>query len=675
MTPLRLLTLVLAVCALATLGGKCARPIATALCVTPLAADEPLCNPSDVESIWTTSHRGSYAQASSPAPGPEAGVPVTAAHVVVPGTPIALGFSNAYADGGTAVWGTPLGLNGEVIKLSHDPFEVIDIYVPAERETDPPAYALGISGAYNAVDRDGRLIVGRTRFIEVYEDSVPGDRSSPVVLNKREFLPDSFFCRASDVVAGMALTFDDHLAFVTEQSVLGVIPRDPDLMTADNLVSASLNGADCADGGVADADLETVSNSIAADENGGIYVVTSEAMYKFHFDGTTLSELWRAEYEAGDGQSSIRLGKGSGSTPSLMGTRADDDRFVVITDGQDLMHVVLMWRDEIPTGWQPLAPGKDPRIACEYPVTFGDPAATASLSEQSVLVRGYSTVVVNNRLADDSIFDGQPAILRNLFAAFEGGNPDQAPQGLERIDWDPATRSCHSVWANAEVSIPNGIPTMSQASGTIYGIGLRDEIFGLEGVDFETGASELFVPGDATTCPQQVFDNMSPLIALLVTPLIERMPHSCENSFYAGTTVGPDGAVYTGTWAGVSKYTPAHTTPTPAIEQARAGLGQGSDLTDRALAALPGDPLRAAHWAERGSLQLNASVGAFEAAFVEGDVGLLQLWQLGVANHSRRQLQHVQALLSSPDLTPSELDEAEQILSHVSMRLAISSAF
>jgi len=675
MTPLRLLTLALAVCALATVGGKCARPMATDLCVTPLAQDEPLCNPSDVESIWTTSHRGSYAQASSPTPGPEAGTAVTAEHVVVPGTPIALGFSKPYADGGVAVWGTPLGLNGEVIKLSHDPFEIIDVYVPAEREPNPPAYTLGISGAYNAVDRDGRLIVGRTRFIEVYEDSVPGDRSSPVALNKREFLPDTFFCRASDVVAGMVLTYDGYLAFVTAQSVVGVIPRDPALMSADNLVSASLNGADCQDGSVTDADLETVSNSIAADENGGIYVVTSEAMYKYHFDGTTLSQVWRAEYEAGDGQSSIRLGKGSGSTPSLMGTRADDDRFVVITDGQDLMHVVLMWRDEIPQGWQPIAPGKDPRIACEHPVTFGDPTATTSLSEQSVLVRGYAAVVVDNQLVDDSIFDGLPAILRNLFAAFEGGNPEQAPHGLERIDWDPQTQTCHSVWANSTVSIPNGIPTMSQASGMVYGIGLQNELFGLEGVDFETGTSELFVPGDATVCPQQVFDNMNPLIAGLVGPVIERLPQSCENSFYAGTTVGPDGAVYTGTWAGVSKYTPASTSPTPSIEQARAGLGQGRDLADRALSALPADAARSAHWAERGALQLNATVVAFEVALADGDVGILQLWQMAVASRSRHELQEVQALLTNPDATPAELNEAAQVLQHVSARLAIASAF
>ncbi|MBW2225496.1 MAG: hypothetical protein JRF54_15120 [Deltaproteobacteria bacterium] len=127
---------------------------------------------------------------------------------------------------------------------------------------------------------------------------------------------------------------------------------------------------------------------MAVDENGGIYVVTSAAMYRFNWDGSALTLGWRAEYEvAEEVPSPIRLGPGSGSTPSLMGTNADDDRFVVITDGQALMNLVLFWRDEVPADWEPIAPGKDPRIACEIPVDFGT-GATEAISEQSVAVRG-----------------------------------------------------------------------------------------------------------------------------------------------------------------------------------------------------------------------------------------------------------------------------------------------
>lgn len=490
------LSVTLSVAAVVLLAGICQQPgpvPGPALCFTPLADFEPLCNASLADSEWGTSHRTSYAQASAAAPGPAASDNVTASHLVLPGVPISLDFTRRYPDGGYAIWGSPLGLDGAVAKIDFDTWTVIDSYIPAEREVSPPDYTAGISGAYNAVDADGHFIVGRTRFLEVYADSIPGDRMSPIGLVKREFLPDAFFCRGTDVVAGMTLTYDDHVALITEEAVIGVIPRDPAQMTAANLQSISINGADCADTNVLREDLEIVSNSIAADEDGGIYVVTSHAMYKFQWDGTTLSQAWQASYEVGTGMSSIRLGAGSGSTPSLMGTAVSDDRFVVITDGQDVMHLVLFWRDGIPADW-PGLPGKDPRIACEVPVTFGDPSASETLSEQSVNVRGYSAVLVNDLLQDESVFDGQVPIIRNLLSALEGGNPAQAPYGAERIDWDPVTRTCNTVWTNTTVSLPNGIPSMSEATGLFYALGQRNGVWGIEGLDFATGASLVWAP-------------------------------------------------------------------------------------------------------------------------------------------------------------------------------------
>ena len=101
-----------------------------------------------------------------------------------------------------------------------------------------------------------------------------------------------------------------------------------------------------------------------------------------------------------------------------------------------------MWRDRIPEDWQPIAPGKDRRIACEVPVTFGDPAATSSSSEQSVLTSGYASLVVNNKLKNEAAFAGLPPAQRQIAAALAGQDPLNAPYGMERIDWDPATRTC-----------------------------------------------------------------------------------------------------------------------------------------------------------------------------------------------------------------------------------------
>jgi hypothetical protein len=673
---LRRFALPLALTATLLLGSKCPpRPSPPEPCLTPLADDEPLCNPSAVDSPWGTTHRASYAQASSPFAGPAPGQTVVAEHVNLPGVPIGLDFTSPYEDGGVAFWGSPLGLEGAVVKIDNEPFEIIDLYIPAEREPDPPSFAAGISGAYNALDREGRFIVARTRFLEVYADSIPGDRSSPIGLVKREFLPDSAFCRADDNVAGMVLTYDDHVAFVTEEAVLGVIPRDPDEMTAANLQTISVNGADCDDSSVPREDLEIVSNSLAADEDGGIYLVTSESMYKFRLAGGALSLEWQADYEAGDGGvSAIRLGPGSGSTPSLMGTALEDDRFVVITDGQDLMHLVLFWRDEIPTDWTPL-PGRDPRIACEFPVTFGDAAATESLSEQSVLVRGYAAVVVNNLLQDESQIPPLP-IIRNAVAALLGGDPEVAPFGIERIDWNPETRGCQSVWANDQISIPNGIPGMSQATDLFYGIGQRDGVWGLEGVDFDTGGSRLFAPASVTECSQEVIDGLNPLLLFFVADLLERLPGSCENSFFAGTEVGPGGAIVTGTFQGASKYTPDFALEVPDLAKAGAGVRQGIDLADRALADLPDDVAGAWNATQRGVTQLDATLRAFESALHAGEgppILTIARKTLTLGAKVKFELAHHQ--LTGPGVGPMEAGRAAALVESARALLTTADAF
>jgi hypothetical protein len=505
--------------------------------------------------------------------------------VDLPGTPIQLQFSAPYEDGGIAVWASLLNTadSRAVVKLDHGTGEIIDAYLPAEREDDPPEPAAGgITGAYSILDRDGRLIVGRQRSFEVYEDSVPGDRFSPIALVTRFELPDAAFCRDDDVLVGASMTYDGEVAFATEQGVVGVLPRRPEAMDPASVVTISLNGDDCTRTAVPTEDLETVSNSIAVDEDGGIYVVTSRRMHRVQRrpGADDLSVAWTAPYESGGTGSAIRLGAGSGSTPSLMGTAEDDDRFVVITDSQDPMHVVLFWRDEIPDGWEPVRSDADERIACEFPVTFGDPDAQATLSEQSVLVRGLATVHVNNRITDESVTAGLPPVLASARAALEGGDPAQAPAGIERIDWDPETRECTSVWANPDISIPNGIPTMSATTDLFYGVGLREGRWGIEAIDFETGEPATWFPAANEPCTETALGGVEPAQRAALDQIVERLPLSCENSLYAATEVGPDGTIYTGTLFGVTSHVPTDPLDPPPFEHAAPAGGDGSDDSD-----------------------------------------------------------------------------------------------
>lgn len=619
------------------------------MCLTPLIEDEPLCSPALSPSEWPISHRGAYAQGSSPFPGPTPSATVQAEHLLLPGPPITLAMSPTYTDGGTALWGSVLGLTGAIVKIDHPTFSVVDTYVPADEEVDPPAIPLGVSGAYSVADRSFNFILGRADFVEIFRDSVAGDRSSDIELAKRMFLPANAFCRDSDLLVGGVMLPDGMLAFATEQAVVGVIPSDIDNMTAANVQTLpSENGADCTDPSIADEDLETVSNSLAADENGGFYMVTDAAVIKYQWDGTTLQKIWRAAYTSDPPFSLLRLGPGSGSTPSLMGTAHDDDRFVVITDGQELMHLVLMWRDEIPSGWSPIAPGKDPRIACEVPITFGDPSATRSLSEQSVLVRGFSAVVVNNLLTSEEGLDTGFPIINPAIAALEGGNPAVAPRGIERIDWDPESQTCVKVWTNTEISLPNAIPTMSAATDLMYAIGQRDGVWGLEAIDFATGESASFDPSALAACPQEVIDLIAPtILAPFLLPALERLPASCENSFFAATEVGPDGTIYTGTFQGVSRFVPDAVFETPPRRNAVAGVRQGLDLGNRGRMALGADVAAARDAVGRAQIQLDAAATAITTA--SGDGGLDASSAAGATTHVDSAITHLAAAEAALD--------------------------
>jgi hypothetical protein len=583
-------------------------------CLMPLAFEEPLCNPTYDDTLWPGSHRGSYAQGSAAGPGPAPGAVVTPEHVELAGAPIIASFSEPYADGGRAVWATILGIAGTILKLDHDTFQIIDEFVPTG-VTIP----LGVSGAYNAIDSAGNFIVARTDFISVYGDSIPGDRFSPIELKRRVFVfPNQALCNSSDFIAGMSLTYDGHIAFVTELGNVFVIPVDAEQADVIGSIPVISTNPNCA---TADpATLELVSNNIATDENGGIYVVTSGAMYRFDWDGTSLSQAWRVPYDSDPNVSPIRLGPGSGQTPSLMGTKEDADRFVVIADGQALMNLLVMWRDDIPPGWQPIAPGKDPRIACEVPIRFGDPSATLAISEQSIAVRGYASIVVSDVLTNPTIVDPSSfnaGVAQNLVSALEGGQPAKAPVGMERVDWDPLTQTCSTIWANPTVSIPNGIPSISEETRLVYGIGQRGGQWGVEALDFDTGNSLLWAPGGTGFCDPALIAIARSLPAVDALLDEEVVPGSgvtldetsCENSVYAATTVGPDGSIYTGTFFGMSKYSP-DVVPAPSESvRAHAGVDQALDLLARAQTAFGvGGPSAARDFVGRAYKQVSATV-------------------------------------------------------------------
>jgi hypothetical protein len=530
-----------------------------ASCRQPKGKWEPPCNPALAQSPWSASHRSSYAQASSPYRSVESD-DVRSQHLDLPGIPISIQFSSKYDDGGRVAWGSLIdGADRRALfKVDAESGKIIDVYVPSERENESPpsSGAAGITGAYNILDRSNHFIVPRLTWFDVYADAKKGRSHSPIELKKRFVLPDEILCGADDKLVGAVMTYDGYIAFVTENGVVGTIPRKLSQMNEKNLETVSLNGSRCATADDPDANLQTVSNNIAADENGGIYVVTSKRMVRVNHDPETgdLAKAWSSPYNAGSDVSEIRLGEGSGSTPTLMGTGRKQDKFVVITDGQDLMHLDLFWRNGVPKKWDGLGNDHPRRMACEYPVTFGDPNADVSLSEQSVAVRGYGTLNVNNLLKYE-FPDGLPAVLLNALAALRGGDPAATPHGAERIDWNPKTQRCHSVWANGRVSIPNGIPSISEGSKLAYGMRLKGDEWGVGGLEWKNGHSSFWAASPGGPCSDTALGYLEDSGTLpILGPVIEEIPNSCENSFYAATEIGPKRSIWTGTFLGLTRY-------------------------------------------------------------------------------------------------------------------------
>ena len=413
------------------------------------------------DSPWPMSHRNSYNQASSPLRGLEPGDRIDVDYTIALPS-----ITLAYASDNVA-WGSTFG---SIYKVDTSTYWIkkLDIKLQSLPED-------GISGAYSLVDKDGDFFAPRDMSLTRYGDAVEGDPKSDIVTEAIFDIPLELKTVEGEHIVGMNMTYDGHIALATSAGLVMTISRDFSTYQAISL------GAN-----------QEVSNSIAVDEDGGIFVVTSKQMHRIQWNGETLSLLWSADYEAGpDTPLPGRLGIGSGSTPTLMG-KEDEDKFVVFTDGGELMNLVLMWRDEIPADWQAIGEGKDRRIAAEFPITFGISDRTKSISEQSVMVRGHSAMVVDNEYSWDTSQlgeDPQWGMVTVLFSNLKFN----APIGVEKFSWKPDSREVVSDWSNQE-SCPNGIPTMSEASNLAYCWGQIGGKWTILGFDWNTGETKVEAP-------------------------------------------------------------------------------------------------------------------------------------------------------------------------------------
>lgn len=408
-------------------------------------------------------------------------------------------ISSPHPDGRRVVWTN--GVNG-VFKLDEEDYRIIDhlksdvadkydedwankIIAKLDKNNGATAMPTAIksmlplkslSGVYTVVgDNDWFYIARKDGSVVAYTDAVKDDADSGIVEAARFQLPPELV--GSSV--GMNMTYDGWIVFPMETGTM--IAVSPDLS---EFRSVRMKHADREDTSTHGVGYGWVRNSIAIDDAGGIYAISRNHVHKIIWDGETLSTneadgAWTAEYRNGHVE-------GSGATPSLMGF-GDEDRFVVLTDGDIRMNVVLMWRDDIPEDWMQIEGAPSRRIAGQVPADMGEQKVTAIQSEQTVIVAGYGALVVNNTPRNTPFFMPKEGVGRGASIGPLGNNPKFQPYGVQKFEWNPKARRLEKAWVNETISSPNGVPWVSTGSGQVYFIGARDNEWTLEAVNWLTG--------------------------------------------------------------------------------------------------------------------------------------------------------------------------------------------
>jgi hypothetical protein len=264
-------------------------------------------------------------------------------------------------------------------------------------------------------------------------------------------------------------------------------------MTSDGHIVAAAPGAVI----ITDRDLnvidyrlfpgEWMENSIAIDEKGGIYVVTSVNMHKLVWTGRALSQsaedgAWSSPYDVMPEGEAMKLGAashGSGTTPSLLGFGDDEDKLVVISDGNSTnAQIVAFWREDIPKDFKQKPDTQSRRIADQIAFTL-----SKTTVEASPVVYGNGVLVVNGTYPEPG-----PISLDLISNAFLAGTTRKAPLGIQKYEWLPGENRFVESWGIADVDNTDWMPpAVSTANGLVYIANRRNDTYEYFAADWVTG--------------------------------------------------------------------------------------------------------------------------------------------------------------------------------------------
>lgn len=506
-------------------------------------------NPFLVSSPWSIAQHDNYAQGSTELPGPETVGQVDSLF----GIEVAGALTILYSADGKVMWGSSLTSVFKVDRGAQNgsPMKLIDSMAkPASaRQKDT------FRGIYSVLTKDGTFIIATGDLVSGYCDVDPTQPLKSKIKHVKTFDFGPHAWKGERVLA-VNLTYDGKLVLVTSKGRIGILSLDLSKLIA--LKNAT-------------HDSVSVTNSVAVDEYGGIYLVTSKYIHRMYWSalrqmlygvpppvdskdgkvkGIVVSacqgneektikdfcQIWSMPYAVSDGPIEGRPTKeGSGTTPSLM--KLNQKLYVLIADGQRKQEVLAI-------------DATNGETVSTAPVEFE--SSKESYTEQSILVYGSKLLITQNALTsrgqriNDLLksINAKDVVSSVPVPEFVRDNVDLVPvvlgddprgfQQFELVENGPENRpQLRKTWTRSDVGCPNAIPTMSGKSGIIYCVGKKIALlpgmliqgsWTIEAVDWHTGES--------------VFS------AAMGSNIL-------FNSLYAATQIGPDEEIVYGSIGGL----------------------------------------------------------------------------------------------------------------------------
>ena len=347
-------------------------------------------------------------------------------------------------------------------------------------------------GGYFYMDNQNRVVcITSTQEIRIY-----------TIQNNQFSLAQSYDLSAiidnpNDILNSVLPDSSGNLWFITDRGDIGNVQPSTGSMELLNI--ALLPGSNPA---------ETNTKSFASDGQGGVYVVTDYALYRFQATAFgVIHEIWRSPYDRGTRIKSGQNQQGSGTTPTVFDDFAGN-QFVAIADNADpYMHIDVFNRN---TG------------ALVAAQAVFSPFPFINSCENSLIAINHSVFIENN--------------FGNSSVGSTAGSGTTIP-GVARVDFNPTTGASLVVWENDTVAIPSIVSQLSTGDARFYGYAKNATGWYWVALDFATG------------------------LIVASTPVLLSSVNggTLANNYYSGLTVGPDGSAYAGVFGGYVAWRPLAT--------------------------------------------------------------------------------------------------------------------